>query len=449
MGVIYNIATAAELTTALGVAVAGDTLRLAAGNYGTFSIRDRVYAGHVRIESADPNNRAQFDGLTVRESSNLTLVNLNLGRTLNAGEPDFTTLNTIRESQNITLTGVKVHGSLDNNPQNDGRGLIVNSSSNVLVENSLFTELHRGLLIGKSNNVVVRDTEFRVIRSDGINVSATEGLVITRSKFSDFRPIVPDHGDAIQFFNTGQTKGSKNITIENNEILITNYDGTEGTGTQGIFISDPLEFGYENILIRNNVLFSNGAFHGINIDGGRKVQITNNTVLSKTTDTKDFWIRLGASDGVIVDGNVADNFIFQNVTKLFQGQNSNLKLFPQLASQVPNLLNPLTADDLVTDGIGYTPPAATAVASPVSSALALALSGTISPSQSQQAFKPVPIDDAVEAGPVALSLAQVFAAAPVFEPSPSLAPTFEAVTDYGAQGWTLRDMLSGNHFAIA
>lgn len=439
---IHNIANATELTAALSAAAAGDTLRLAGGSYGTFTIRDRLYVGEVRIESADSANPAQFAGLTVRGSSNITLAGLDLGRPLNTGEPEFTTLNTIRDSNNIKLTGVKVHGSLDDNPQNDGRGLLVVNTRGLLVENSLFTELHRGMVVQQSFNVVVRDSEWKTIRSDGINMAAVEGAVIANNDFSDFRPVVPDHGDVIQFTNTGQTRGSKNITIENNRAIITN--GSDSP-TQGFFISDPGAFGYDNVLIRNNILYGNGAYHGINLDGGRQVQITGNTVLSARGNQNDYWIAVGASEGVVLDGNVTDNILLKDITKLYLGENTNLKLFPSLAAAIPNLSNPLGPADLMITGQGYMD-AATVPLAPVSNALATALSGSISPSQSQQAFKPVPIVETVAESQAAVpSFEQVFAAAPVVEP-----PATVAVETYASEPlWSFRDVIMGHHFAIA
>lgn len=446
---IYNVATAAELTTALGRAAAGDTIRLAAGNYGTFTMRDRRYAGTVTIEAADPANPAAFDGLTVRNCANVKLVGLDLGRGITPTEFDFMNLNVIRDSENITLSGVRVHGSLDNNPQNDARGLQVVGTRGVLIEDSVFTELNRALLMGGNSNVVVRNNEFKTIRSDGINLASTDGLVISGNKFSDFRPIATDHSDAIQFGNTGQTMGVKNVTIEDNEILITNGEGGEFTGTQGIFISDPLQFGYDNILIRNNVIYSNGAFHGINVDGARQLMILNNTVLSQRTDSKDFWIRIGGSDGVVLDGNIADTFVFANVTRLFQGENTNLRLFPHLANQIPNINSPDQITDLFVPGQGFVTDSVTAQA-PVSGALASALSGSISPSQSQQAFKPVPIEEeAPDAGTVGLSLAQIFTAAPVVEATLSMTSEYGGATDFSAPIWSVRDTISPQHFAFA
>lgn len=444
---IHNVTNATELTAALSAAAAGDTVRLAGGSYGTYQIRDRAYSGVVRIESADTNNPARFDGLTVRNVTNVTLAGLDLGRPLNTGEADTVTFNTIRDSNNIVLEGVTIHGSRDGNPQNDGRGLVVTNTRGLLIEDSLFTDLNRGLVIEKGFNVVLRDTEWRTIRSDGVVIAAVDGVVIDGNKFSDFRPVVPDHSDVIQFFNTNQTVGSKNITIQNNEILITNYNGTEPTGTQGIFISDPLAFGYENVLIRNNVLFSNGAFHGINIDGGKRVQVTDNTVLSKTGDSRDFWIRVAGSDGVIVDRNFADNIIFSNVTKLFQGENINLKIMPGEASLIPNLLLPSSAADLMAQGIGYAGTLAT-TAAPVSNALASALSGSINPQQGQQALRAVQIvDDLDTAVP---SFAQVFAAEPVssFEAAPAAREFIGTLNPFGGD-FAFRNVIYSDHFALA
>src|SRR3546814_13913770 len=47
-------------------------------------------------------------------------------------------------SKNISFSGVKMHGSLDGNPANDGYGLYARHRSGISVTNEEFTQIGRG-----------------------------------------------------------------------------------------------------------------------------------------------------------------------------------------------------------------------------------------------------------------------------------------------------------------
>ncbi|MBA2920985.1 hypothetical protein GON01_15475, partial [Sphingomonas sp. MAH-20] len=211
----------------------------------------------------NPGAGAHFDGLTITGSKNVSLVGLDLGRALNAGEAYYTQLNAISGSTNISLDRVTIHGSQDGDPTNDGMGLMLRNNAGFSITNSTFTDLHRGIVAQSSTNTTIQDNSITRIQSDGIISIANDGLSIQGNHLGDFRPVLGDHADAIQFWNTGQTKGQSNITIKDNVIFQTYFSGVEGTGIQGIFISDPLSYGYQNVLIQNNAIYANDAYHGI------------------------------------------------------------------------------------------------------------------------------------------------------------------------------------------
>ena len=58
-----TVSNAAQLSAALSSAHAGDTILLAGGNYGDFSISNLSFSSQVTIESADPTNPAVFRSL--------------------------------------------------------------------------------------------------------------------------------------------------------------------------------------------------------------------------------------------------------------------------------------------------------------------------------------------------------------------------------------------------
>ena len=368
----FNVSNATELTSAIASAAGGDRIVLADGNYGAVSIFNRTYASTLTIEAANPGSGAHLDGLFVANAKNISFVGLDVGRALNAGEPTYTQLSWIKTSSDIKLNGMAFHGSQDGNPSNDGVGLTVTSASGLNISNSRFEDLYRGLVLQNSTNTTIKDNSVTLIRSDGIISIANDGLSIEGNHIGDFRQVLGDHSDAIQFWTTGQTKGQTNITIKDNVIFQTYFSGIDQTGTQGIFMSDPLSYGYKNVLIQNNVLYSNDAYNGIYLNGVTGAQVLDNTVLSKSTDVKSFWINVQNSTDVALQHNITDNIITANVTGLFQNGNVNFNVDPTARAQVPNLVNPASEHDLIAAGVGYHLPIS-APPSPVSSAVGNAI----------------------------------------------------------------------------
>jgi hypothetical protein len=352
--------------------VGGDRIVVADGSYGRLSISNRNYDAAVTIVAANPGTGAHFDGLSISGSSNLTLVGFDVGRALNAGEPNYTQLNTVANSTNVKLSQMTIHGSVDGDPTNDGMGLMVRTSSGFSIADSTLTDLYRGIVVQGSTNTTIQDNAITRMQSDGIISIANDGLSIQGNQISDFRPVLGDHADAIQFWNTGQTRGQSNITIKDNVMFQSYFSGVESTGVQGIFISDPLSYGYKNILIQNNVLYTNDAYHGIFVNGATGVQVLGNTVVSDPNDAKMFWIDVLDSTDVAIQNNVTDRIITSNLTNFFQDGNTDFLVNPSARAGLPNLANPGSFHDLITAGVGYQTPIAPP-ASPVSSAVGTAI----------------------------------------------------------------------------
>ncbi|HYZ48228.1 MAG TPA: right-handed parallel beta-helix repeat-containing protein [Sphingomonas sp.] len=395
---------------------------LAAGNYGSIGINGRNYASGVTLQSA-VSGQAHIDGLTIQNSSNLSFSGLDLGRAAGTTPPDSVQLNWVKTSSNINFNEVTFHGSLDNDPSNDGVGLYAIGVSGLKVANCTFTQLFRGLAITGSSNVSVQSNDFHDLRSDGTVVSSTDGISIDGNSYSNFHPNATDHADAIQFWNTGQTKGSSNITIKDNVLM--QPDPVPPGGVQGIFISDPLTYGYKNILIQNNVLYSNGAYNGITVFGADGVQIIGNTVTSVSNDSKNYWIRLDTDSNITVRDNVTDNILIGTLTNSSIENNVNFLSTPALRAQISHLDNPASAADLVLPGTGYHVPVTTPLA-PVAGAVGSGISGFLETSlgssiskllvadSSSQTLNMSGLKDAlVSAAPVAEASAPAPAAPPV------------------------------------
>jgi hypothetical protein len=368
---VYNVATTAELTSVLSKLTGGDTVLLAPGNYGNLSFYQKNYASTVTFAAASNTGTVHFDGLNVSSSSNLTFKGLDLGRALAAGEPDYTKLNTVQNSSNVKLINVSIHGSLDGNAANDGMGLYVTDSQNVDVLNASFNELYRGILVQRTTNMTLGSSRFEGIRSDGANFTGNDKVTVRGNVFKDFNRFGDDHADAIQFWNTGQTKGQSDIVIKDNVFL----QQQAGKGAQGIFIYDNEPHKFTNVLIQNNLMYGNDDYNGITVNNGVNVQVIGNTVLSSGLDPKNFWIRLEKSQNVTVKNNVTDNLLL-NADLVGLINENNLLLINNAAARARflDLDTPSGVTDLIISGQGFQLPDRGAVAKVLGSSLLGAIS---------------------------------------------------------------------------
>ncbi|MBA2919882.1 right-handed parallel beta-helix repeat-containing protein, partial [Sphingomonas sp. CGMCC 1.13658] len=135
---------------------------------------------------------------------------------------------------------------------------------------------------------------------------------------------------------------------------------------------DPLSYGYQNVLIQNNAIYANDAYHGIFVNGATGVQILDNTVTSNPNDSKMFWIFATNSSDVAIQNNVTDRITAVNVTNLFQDGNLDFQVNPAARADLPSLASPSDAHDLITAGAGYQL-RGDAPDSPVSSAVGTAI----------------------------------------------------------------------------
>lgn len=425
---VYSVKNSNQLNSALAKAVGGDTITLAAGNYGAGDISSKNFTSAVTIKSASSLNKAHFDSLQVNASSNLRFEGLDVGHALKNNEPEYSMMMRVADSSNVKLVGMAVHGSLDNNPANDGIGLYVVNSSNVQLMGSSFRDLFRGATFEKNTNVTVSANNFQMLRSDGVDVGAINGITIDKNYFSNFHPVGSDHPDAIQFWQVNQTTGSSNITITNNTVL-----PGAGVGTQGIFISDPNAVGYSNLLIQNNLLYGNDQYHGISVDGGHGVQILGNTVLSSSADSKTYWIQLYGGTNFTVKDNVTDMVLVQpGASGVSLSHNLDFAKTPALRSLIPNLNAPTAPKDLIIADYGYHVPGnLTASTAPVATALAQNLfDGSAASATSAKVAQIAIVDTVAEpAAAPAPKYAEIFASSPQVEESRS-APVFSASTPH-------------------
>ena len=349
---VVRVADAAQLRSALANARGGEDIRLAPGDYGQLVVQGRKFPTEVRIASETADRPARFTGINIADSSRLTLEGLSSGRPLAGGEANWTELNGISNSQNITFKTVRFHGSPDNDPSNDGYGLFVRNSQGIRVEDSVFTELGKAVMVAAGDDITVVRSKFSTIREDGINTAGVVKLLIDRNQFSDFFPQPGDHPDAIQLYNARQKRGQSDVRITNNVILQGN-----GRGGQGIWIADPQSFGFQDLVISNNLIEATGWWNGIGVVGATGVVITGNTLISDEGDEKTLWVRLEQSSNVTLKNNVFEALVIGKANSgLSVADNLDLSKAGGSRRKTPKSSAASDISAMVFPGVGYQPP---------------------------------------------------------------------------------------------
>ena len=334
MNTTVTVSSTAALYAALANAQGGETIKLAAGNYGDFNLSaksgfDITFASNVTITSADPAHAASFIGIDLRGVTNLTLDGLRFDYTFAKGDPIYERPFTVTGGQNIAILNSTFDGDVAKgvstaaNGYGYAIGLSVRGVTNATVEGNEFSNFHRGLVVNDSKQVVVVGNDVHSMRMDGMNFSDVQGAVIEGNRIHDFRgsPTSVDHSDMIQFWTSGTKEPSTDIVIRGNVL-----DIGSGSATQSIFMRNDMvdrglagkEMYYRNVTIENNVI-TNGHMHGITVGETAGLVIKNNSVLHADGGKQD-----GADDSVEIPRiAVATNSngvtIANNITSMVSG----------------------------------------------------------------------------------------------------------------------------------
>lgn len=279
MSTTITVTSAAELNQALSQAKGGETILLAAGDYGALNLSAN-YASTVTIKSADANAPATITTMNVNNASNIAFEDLNFDYTFNGEAKSYRPFSIVNSS-NITIDNSTFSGDVATGVSSTadgygwGQGLFVYRSDNINVTNNEFHDWLKGMYVGISADVTVSGNNLHSISEDGMFYENIQGAVIEGNYIHDFErnPNSTGHGDFIQFSRL--TGISSDIVIRDNVL-----DMGSGDWAQSIFMGNgKIVQPYQNVLIENNTIY-NGHTHGISVSGTDGLTISNNTVLA-------------------------------------------------------------------------------------------------------------------------------------------------------------------------
>ncbi len=229
-------ATPATATAVIASAKCGDTVRLAAGDYGRFTVNRRECSPRLTIRA----EKARFQYISLTRVKGLTLY----GGTVT---PDAT----------ITVPGY---------------GVQLQMSSEVSLFDQTITGGLRAIAVDRSSGVLIRRATMRGQMVDGINIALSQKVTVQASTCADFTPRPDDHPDCVQMWSRpgGITQ---DVLIEGNSAT----GAMQGFAGFNHVTNGVDDGGYDRITIRGNTVRTSFP-QGIALYDCRKCSITGNTV---------------------------------------------------------------------------------------------------------------------------------------------------------------------------
>ncbi len=234
-------ATPATLPARIKAAQGGDTITLAAGEYGAVTIANRAFTAPVLIDAS----AAKLTALTIRK-----------------------------------VDGLEWRGGKLVGPREASFGVTVNQSAHITIKGMVISGPKVGLSFGQTTDFEAIGNRFDGVRSDGINIGMSQRGRIIGNQCLNTRPIRAtyskegkllvdgDHADCIQGWSRKGQTPTGDLLIEGN---------VAHGEMQGISFFDPGQGGYDRITIRNNDLTLE-YWNGIAVYEGRNTIITGNRV---------------------------------------------------------------------------------------------------------------------------------------------------------------------------
>jgi len=345
------VSDAKSLTAALSTAKGGDIIKLAGGEYGDFSIKGKIFATDITIMSASKDKPAEFNTLTVSGSDGINFIDITVDFTPSATTLSFSSAVKISGSTDITFTGGRIEGGpAINGVTQDaleldktgnvigmpaGRGLTIENSKEITIENVDISQFHRGMVLSNSSDLVIKNNDIHNLRTSPIVGGGLNRVTIEGNHLSETQPFrwgSVDHADFIHIWTSdSQTAPSTDIKIINNVI-----EQGDGEAILGIYLDDNANaMGFSNATISNNLIM-NGNGQGLRLENVFNSKVTDNTLLQTSgasNDAPGIKITKGshdldvggnftayvATDAGAVNLNLHDNAIVQSASKLDAG----------------------------------------------------------------------------------------------------------------------------------
>ena len=306
---VTTVRTPAELTAALTAATGGETILLAAGNYGAFSVSNKNYTSLVTVTAVSPSNPPTFASFSISSVKNFKLDKIYVAFVPTATTADHHSGMMVTNVENFILSNSVFKSSPNPTGEQVGRGISVTSGNNVTIAGNEVTGSRRGILTGNIDGLAIKHNYVHDIRTSQLSGGVVSNVVIEGNHLRTSRAInfggAGDHGDFIHYWTQStQTGPSANFKIINNFM-----EQAGGTALLGIYMDNNTNpQGFTNVHIENNILHnSNGQ--GIRLEDVVGAVVKNNSLIQNEGDYRKAP-RIRLEDGtknVVLENNIVAN----------------------------------------------------------------------------------------------------------------------------------------------
>lgn len=300
-------ATYWDLTRA---AKGGDIVQLSTGDYGDLTIWNMTPVAPGVVIQPAPGAAVKLSSINANGSTNLLITGFDVTMTPTTGIG----LSAGSGAKNIVFDHLKVHQA--DAATLAGVGFAIRNAANITVQNSEFYWTGSGGYDMDSDRVTVTGNLIHDINTDGILLAGATNATVTKNVLHDFHPGDGDHPDAIQWWSTADTatkaveiafnhiergaggisqgifgEDGANVSIHDNELLGTMYNGIGLSRTKGAVIDHNFVDGYPDmgtrIIVRGGcdqvAITNNAAQAVVNYVASDEPPCTNVTIAGNTT----------------------------------------------------------------------------------------------------------------------------------------------------------------------
>lgn len=267
----FDVYDRVELRAALveSLNLAGAIIRIHPGDYGSLVWTKRDHSkGRVYLIGAT-DQMPVFTMMNLGSSKNIAVSGVKVSG-------DDSVLVSLAAADNVVFSSsILTSANPDQDPWDNGNtGMHIRFASNITVQDVTFEDLRLSAYIQRSTNVKVRYSTMKYLR-EGMNVAATDGLLLERNYFTEFHPNYNrgEHPDTIQFWNRGEEAGVYNAKLIENVMI---HGGCRAV--QGLFLGiERKGYPHKNLEVRGNVYYGSSP-HGITVAITNGLTIANNVV---------------------------------------------------------------------------------------------------------------------------------------------------------------------------
>lgn len=304
-------ATPSTVVAQSKLAKAGDTIHLTGGVYQPFALKALVSKGEPITLTAEKG--VTLTGLSLGMGcEGITMRGLNFAPVSGDKQPLPVALNIAASARRIVVEGCDFSAT-------DGflaNGIWLRTVFDVTVRKNRFHDHYQGIYLNGSTDVLIEDNDFREMHSDCVrNGPDTTRVTIRNNYGTNSRQTGGDHLDFIQAWTTAANGPTVDLVIEGNV-----HERGSGDPVQGVQIGDEGRVGYDGLIVRGNVLYG-AMYNGIQVSGAREPVVERNFTQAVegfkdakggAIDRSSIMIR-GSTGGVVRDNATNSVLLYQNV----------------------------------------------------------------------------------------------------------------------------------------